>query len=111
MPNGIDFVSCGEDRTLRVWCGGSGDCVQTITHPAQSIWSVCVLSNGDVVTGARYEMYNVHVYIYIGDIEKKSEIKFVRLDKGLGDHSVALLGETPKFYRYFADILLILEQK
>jgi len=30
-----------------------GDCVQTITHPAISVWSVAVCAqNGDIVSGA-----------------------------------------------------------
>lgn len=49
LPNGRDFVSCGEDRTLRVW--EDENLVQTITHPTQSVWTVCVLQNGDIATG------------------------------------------------------------
>ena len=51
LPNGIDFVTCGEDRAMRVWEGG--ECIQTVTHPSQSVWSVAVLSNGDICTGSR----------------------------------------------------------
>jgi len=51
LPNGMDFVSCGEDRMLRIWRGGTLS--QSVPHPAQSVWSTCVLSNGDIVTGAR----------------------------------------------------------
>lgn len=51
LPNGEDFVTGAEDRTLKVW--KSGECVQTIAHPTESVWAVCCLSNGDVVTGAR----------------------------------------------------------
>jgi hypothetical protein len=29
-----------------------GECFQTITHPAISVWSVSAMHNGDVVTGA-----------------------------------------------------------
>lgn len=47
---GGGFVSVGEDRTLRIWKGG--ECFQTITLPAQSIWSVTCLNNGDIVTGS-----------------------------------------------------------
>ncbi|KAK2566914.1 Phospholipase A-2-activating protein [Acropora cervicornis] len=51
LPNeGGGFVSVGEDRTLRIWKGG--ECFQTITLPAQSIWSVTCLNNGDIVTGS-----------------------------------------------------------
>lgn len=50
LPSG-EIVSAGEDRTLRVWRGN--DCIQTITHPAISVWSVAVCQdNGDIVSGA-----------------------------------------------------------
>ncbi|KAK3311044.1 PUL domain-containing protein [Chaetomium strumarium] len=46
-----EIVSAGEDRTVRVWRGS--ECVQTITHPAISVWSVAVCpQNGDIVSGA-----------------------------------------------------------
>lgn len=50
LPSG-ELVSSGEDRTLRIWKGDQ--CVQTITHPAISVWSVAVCAeNGDIVSGA-----------------------------------------------------------
>lgn len=50
LPSG-ELVSSGEDRTVRVWNGTQ--CVQTITHPAISVWSVAVCNEtGDIVTGA-----------------------------------------------------------
>ncbi|KAI0886454.1 PFU-domain-containing protein [Annulohypoxylon maeteangense] len=49
LPSG-ELVSSGEDRTVRIWRGS--DCLQTITHPAISVWSVSVCSeSGDIVTG------------------------------------------------------------
>lgn len=49
-PSG-EIVSSSEDRTARIWKGL--ECVQTITHPAISVWSVAVCAeNGDIVTGA-----------------------------------------------------------
>ncbi|KAK4151108.1 PUL domain-containing protein [Chaetomidium leptoderma] len=46
-----EIVSAGEDRTVRVWKGS--ECIQTITHPAISVWSVAVCpENGDIVSGA-----------------------------------------------------------
>ena len=45
------LVSSGEDRTVRIWKGS--DCIQTITHPAISVWSVAVCAeNGDIVSGS-----------------------------------------------------------
>ncbi len=50
LPNG-ELASSGEDRTVRIWRGT--ECVQTITHPAISVWSVAACSeNGDIVSGA-----------------------------------------------------------
>ncbi|KAI1298095.1 ubiquitin homeostasis protein lub1 [Xylaria venustula] len=50
LPSG-ELVSSGEDRTVRIWRGS--ECVQTITHPAISVWSVAACSaNGDIVSGA-----------------------------------------------------------
>ncbi|KAJ5586051.1 hypothetical protein N7450_005838 [Penicillium hetheringtonii] len=50
LPSG-ELVSSGEDRTVRVWSGTQ--CIQTITHPAISVWSVAACGvNGDIVTGA-----------------------------------------------------------
>lgn len=50
LPSG-ELVSSGEDRTARVWKGT--ECIQTITHPAISVWGVAACSEtGDIVTGA-----------------------------------------------------------
>ena len=50
LPNG-DIVSSGEDRTVRVW--RDSNCIQTITHPAISVWTVAVCSEtGDIASGA-----------------------------------------------------------
>ncbi|KAI1524937.1 WD40 repeat [Pyrenophora tritici-repentis] len=50
LPNG-GLVSSGEDRTVRIW--ENNQCIQTITHPAISVWTVAVCNeNGDIVTGA-----------------------------------------------------------
>ncbi len=50
LPNG-GLVSSGEDRTVRIW--EKNQCIQTITHPAISVWSVAVCpENGDIATGA-----------------------------------------------------------
>lgn len=50
LPDG-QLASSSEDRTLRIW--DSQQCIQTITHPAISVWSVAACSEtGDIVTGA-----------------------------------------------------------
>ncbi|KAJ4367856.1 WD repeat protein Lub1 [Didymella sp. IMI 355093] len=52
------LVSAGEDRTVRVW--HNSECVQTITHPAISVWSVAVCQeNGDIVSGASDKLVRV----------------------------------------------------
>jgi phospholipase A-2-activating protein len=49
-PTG-EIVSSGEDRTVRIW--KDNRCIQTITHPAISVWSVAVCAeNGDIVSGS-----------------------------------------------------------
>lgn len=49
LPSG-EIISAAEDRTVRVWKGT--DCIQTITHPAISVWTVAVCSQtGDIVSG------------------------------------------------------------
>ncbi|NXG69255.1 PLAP protein, partial [Baryphthengus martii] len=50
FPQCKDFVTTGEDRSLRIW--KEGECTQTIRLPAQSVWCSCVLDNGDIVVGA-----------------------------------------------------------
>ena len=46
-----EIVSTSEDRTARIW--RDLQCVQTITHPAISVWTVAVCQeNGDIVTGS-----------------------------------------------------------
>ncbi|KAF2703827.1 phospholipase A-2-activating protein [Pleomassaria siparia CBS 279.74] len=50
FPDGR-LASSSEDRTVRIW--ENKQCLQTITHPAISVWTVAVCSeNGDIVTGA-----------------------------------------------------------
>lgn len=44
------FATSDEDRSVRYWENGQN--TQTITLPAQSVWSVAYLNNGDIVTGS-----------------------------------------------------------
>ncbi|CAG8450569.1 5305_t:CDS:10 [Acaulospora morrowiae] len=49
LPTG-EIISSGEDRSVRVW--RSGECTQTILHPATSVWCVGAMPNGDIVSGS-----------------------------------------------------------
>jgi phospholipase A-2-activating protein len=48
LPSG-HLVSSGEDRSVRIWEGQN--CVQVITLPAISVWSVSASPNGDIIVG------------------------------------------------------------
>ncbi|KAF1915880.1 WD40-repeat-containing domain protein [Ampelomyces quisqualis] len=57
LPDG-GLVSAGEDRTVRVW--QKNQCIQTITHPAISVWTVAACpDNGDIVTGASDKLIRI----------------------------------------------------
>ncbi|CAL1530460.1 unnamed protein product [Lymnaea stagnalis] len=57
LPNGQDFITGGEDRTMRVW--RDGKCVQSLYHPCESVWAVCALPNGDIASGSSDGMIRV----------------------------------------------------
>lgn len=44
-------VTGGEDSMLRMWSCAGGQLGEPIALPAQSVWSVACLRNGDIVTG------------------------------------------------------------
>ncbi|XP_071580693.1 phospholipase A-2-activating protein [Temnothorax nylanderi] len=50
IPNGTYVYSSGEDRTIRIWF--NAELQQTIVLPTQSIWSIALFSNGDIVAGS-----------------------------------------------------------
>ena len=52
LTGGAGYASGGEDRSVRLW-GGAGECRQTLHQPAQSVWSVAALPNGDVAAAMR----------------------------------------------------------
>ena len=67
LPNG-DLVSSGEDRTVRIWSGNR--CIQTITHPAISVWTVAACAeNGDIVSGASDRI----VRVFSRDTERQAD--------------------------------------
>ena len=46
------FASCGEDSSVLIWNGEIGEQVATLTIPAQSLWCITSLPNGDLVVGS-----------------------------------------------------------
>jgi phospholipase A-2-activating protein len=67
LPNG-DIVSSGEDRTVRVF--RNMQCIQTITHPAISIWSVAACEEtGDIVSGSSDKI----IRVFSRDIERHAD--------------------------------------
>ena len=59
--NKLKFATCSEDKTLRIW--QTGESIQSIRVPAQTLWSVCTLANGDLLVGCS----NGNVYVYTQD--------------------------------------------
>ena len=45
-----EIISSGEDRTVRIWDGPA--CLQVLTLPAISVWSVAACPNGDIIVGS-----------------------------------------------------------
>ena len=67
LPNG-DIVSSSEDRTVRVW--RNGQCIQTITHPAISLWAVAACpETGDIVSGSSDNV----IRIFTRDPERQAD--------------------------------------
>lgn len=72
LPNG-ELVSSSEDRTVRVWRGKQ--CLQTITHPAISVWGVAACPhNGDIVSGAS----DRKVRVFSRDSGRRAEPEAIR---------------------------------
>ncbi|CAH8669327.1 unnamed protein product [Schistosoma haematobium] len=67
-PDFPKFVSCGEDRSIRVWLLPSASewapekhfsCFQTILLPCQSAWCVAMVPNGDIIVGGSDSMIRI----------------------------------------------------
>ncbi|CAH8629884.1 unnamed protein product [Heterobilharzia americana] len=68
LPNFPKFVSCGEDRSVRVWPipastdlapGKQFSCLQTISLPCQSAWCVALMPNSDIIVGGSDSMIRI----------------------------------------------------
>ncbi|KAH3902411.1 related to Protein DOA1 [Saccharomycodes ludwigii] len=53
------IISCGEDRSIRIWDLETGNILQVITVPSISVWSVVQLNNGDIVAGSSDHLIRV----------------------------------------------------
>ncbi|XP_029462252.1 phospholipase A-2-activating protein isoform X2 [Rhinatrema bivittatum] len=99
FPGSEDFVTTGEDRSLRIWKGG--ECTQTVRLPAQSVWCCCVLENGDIVVGASDGMIRVFTESLerrASDQELKAfeeEVSEATIDPKTGDLGDINLDELP----------------
>ncbi|CCF58172.1 hypothetical protein KAFR_0E00180 [Kazachstania africana CBS 2517] len=52
-PNTYQLVSCGEDRSVRIWdLNDNGNVKQVLRFPAISIWCVDFLPNNDIIVGS-----------------------------------------------------------
>ncbi|KAI9293034.1 PFU-domain-containing protein [Neoconidiobolus thromboides FSU 785] len=60
-PEQFLFASSGEDRSIRIW--KEGKCIQTITLPALSIWTLKVLPNQNIVAGSSDSVVRVFTKI------------------------------------------------
>ncbi|CCE63845.1 hypothetical protein TPHA_0F03650 [Tetrapisispora phaffii CBS 4417] len=50
--NDDELISCGEDRSVRIWSLSTGLVQQVIRLPAISIWCIDTLPNGDIIVGS-----------------------------------------------------------
>ncbi|KAK3117887.1 WD repeat protein Lub1 [Teratosphaeriaceae sp. CCFEE 6253] len=72
LPNG-DIVSSSEDRTVRIWRDGQS--IQTITHPAISLWAVAACpETGDIASGASDNI----IRIFSRDPERQADAETIR---------------------------------
>lgn len=47
----------------------SGAIIQSLTIPAESVWTVCVIPNGDIVTGSRQVLNKFKVEFQINNMK------------------------------------------
>lgn len=54
-----ELISCGEDRSLRIWNVTTGEVKQVIRLPAISLWCCDFLPNGDIVVGGSDKLLRI----------------------------------------------------
>ncbi len=67
IDGGRLMASAGEDRCIRIWDVQKKECIQVISVPAVSIWSVAELDGGDIACGTN----DGYIYIYSGDPQRQ----------------------------------------
>lgn len=63
------FVTGSEDSTLRLWSATSGALGDALDIPAQSVWAVTSLTNGDIVAGCS----DAVIRIFTNDPDRKAK--------------------------------------
>lgn len=58
-PQTNELISCGEDRSLRIWDLTNFQIRQVIRLPAVSLWSCGVLPNGDILVGSSDKLIRI----------------------------------------------------
>lgn len=68
------FVTGSEDNTIRLWSVSKGALGEALSLPAQSIWGVTCMENGDIITGSSDAM----VRVFSRDPARIAEDEFVK---------------------------------
>lgn len=74
IDSGALAVSCGEDKTVKVWRNGQID--QTVGIPAQSVWSVKLLPNQDLICSSSDGVIRIFTTDEKRLIDDESMLKF-----------------------------------
>nr|POF22183.1 phospholipase a-2-activating protein [Quercus suber] len=97
LPNG-DIVSSSEDRTVKIWRDGQS--IQTITHPAISLWAVAACpETGDIASGASDNV----IRIFTRDPARQADAEIGTVVSGEGSGATKKVYEG-KEYDYVFDI-------
>ncbi|ORZ38895.1 WD40-repeat-containing domain protein [Catenaria anguillulae PL171] len=72
-PSVGEWVSCGEDRTVRVWV--DAECKQTITLPSTTVWSVAVSPSGKDLAACTSDG---HLYLFSRTVDRQASAEVVK---------------------------------